>query len=459
MHLRIHMISSGGNKTMKDESHVRQRRAAGARWRPAAILLAAVLVFLSLPLAGKASEVINLDTKCSLTIAPGPASMEAELALSDLQIELYKVADAIPVAGYDTYDWAKTEPTPFGSVVIPRENTNADWKKAAQQAAEAVLGTAREGETEWNPSTSAKKIQTDYPNLYMGSKGLSHQADSANNVILGSVTAQFTDLEPGLYLILAHGESVTDYAAVRSTADDASTDGEGESNIVTLANAGKYEYTFAPELISLPNRPATVNPETGPYNTANRTEWVYNAKVSLKPTQKERVGDLKITKVLKNYEEREMNSGDEKLLVIDDATFVFKVSAYTSQAAYENGDEPTVYNDYVSIVFNDANTKSALVKGLTVGSYVKVEEEYSGRNYELSSDTPKVQFATIKVDETGENPVEVTFENEYDDKHGGGGSVTNKFSRTNDEWNLVRGDDNSIDAAEYEVPGAPGSER
>ena len=106
---------------MKDERHVRQRRAAGARWRPAAILLAAVLVFLSLPLAGKASEVINLDTKCSLTIAPGPASMEARnCALSDLQIELYKVADAIPVAGYDTYDWAKTEPTPFGSVTIPR---------------------------------------------------------------------------------------------------------------------------------------------------------------------------------------------------------------------------------------------------------------------------------------------------------------------------------------------------
>ena len=407
---------------MKDERHVRQRRAAGARWRPAAILLAAVLVFLSLPLAGKASEVINLDTKCSLTIAPGPASMEAELALSDLQIELYKVADAIPVQGYDTYGWEKTEPTPFGSVTIPKmnENANAAWRKAAQQAAEAVLGTPREGETEWNPSTSVKKIQKDYPNLYMGTKGLEHGADSTNTVTPGSVLAQFTNLEPGLYLILAHGESVTDYAAVRETADSETADGETEKNTVTLAHVGNMEYTFLPELVSLPNRPATNDdPESGPFNTANRANWVYNAKVTLKPSQRPFVGGLKIVKTLDAYEQRE--NGEN--LTNDDAAFIFEVTVTENDAS-----EP-VYHDMVSITF-DANStvseKSVLIEGLPVGSQAVVKEIYpepdSGEGlYKLV-----VEDGTQTI--TADTAVSASFENDYNDQNNGGGSVTNKFT-------------------------------
>ena len=38
---------------MKDERNVRHHRAAGARWRPAALLLAAVLIATSLPFFGK----------------------------------------------------------------------------------------------------------------------------------------------------------------------------------------------------------------------------------------------------------------------------------------------------------------------------------------------------------------------------------------------------------------------
>ena len=40
---------------MKDERNVRHRRAAGGKWQPVAIILAAVLMVLSVPLGGRAA--------------------------------------------------------------------------------------------------------------------------------------------------------------------------------------------------------------------------------------------------------------------------------------------------------------------------------------------------------------------------------------------------------------------
>lgn len=414
---------------MKDERHVRQRRAAGARWRPAAILLAAVLVFLSLPLAGKASEVINLNTECSLTVFPGKQELWNDLAGANLKIDLYRVADAIPVSGYDTYDWKNTQP--FASVTIPRDSENANWKKAAQDAASVVLGTPRPNETEWNPLNQVSKVQES--GVYVEDQGdvvVGHLASDPDNV--SDLRASFTKLDPGLYLILAHGSNVENYAAVAE-----SEDAESGSDIVTVANSRGYRYTFFPELVSIPSKDKN---EDGIQNTANRSPWLYDFSVFLKPAQKPRAGSLRIYKKLETYNQREKtNEEGVTRRVLDPATFIFDVKVYDSEAAYRAGNEEPVYHDKVSILFDAYGEKSVLIENLPVDGYAVVEEEYSGGIY--TTDT--VKETTIEANE--EMPV--NFKNDYDNRHGGGGSVTNKFEYgTKDGWTLDQVDDDTEDS-------------
>ena len=138
---------------MKDERNVRHRRTAGVRWQPVAILLAAVLMVLSVPLGLRSAHAIDLNQNCSLTVNPGNAMLAEDLAKANVVIDLYRVADAAPVTGYDTYDWAMTEP--FSSITIDKNIDSEGWKTAAQQAADIVLGTAPDGETEWAPAADA----------------------------------------------------------------------------------------------------------------------------------------------------------------------------------------------------------------------------------------------------------------------------------------------------------------
>ena len=87
---------------MKDERNVRKHRTAGGRWAPAAVLLAAVLLVLSVPFGGKPAYAVDLDANCSLEVTPGSVTMAEDLATANVVIDLYRVADAVPVTGYDT---------------------------------------------------------------------------------------------------------------------------------------------------------------------------------------------------------------------------------------------------------------------------------------------------------------------------------------------------------------------
>ena len=95
---------------MKERNSVRRGRTAGGRWRPAAFILAAVFMVFSLSLFGEKvfASSIDLDRDCSLTISAGSMMLE-ELPDANVEIDLYRVADAIPVQGFDTYDWQVNE--------------------------------------------------------------------------------------------------------------------------------------------------------------------------------------------------------------------------------------------------------------------------------------------------------------------------------------------------------------
>lgn len=418
---------------MKDERHVRQRRAAGARWRPAAILLAAVLVFLSLPLAGKAADVTSGVPNGSLKVAPGNDQLIQDLAKANVRVDIYRIANAQRVSGYDTYEFIPTQP--FNGLSIPNspDTTNEQWVALAQEAAGIVLGTS--DDAEWNPSETADAIQRAEPTVFYSQEPNSGSSGDGNTV------ASFPELPLGMYLVLAHGDGIADYAKKTEDGSD-----------VTIARTDVHEYTFSPVLITIPTKGKEIVEGVERINTANTGPWLFNVEASLKPKVEDMNGNLAIIKTLENYEEHEISAVADGTVtqVADDATFVFEVSGYPNQENYESKSPTVIYHDFISIVFKGAGERKALISNLPVGMYVEVSEVYSGRKYS----SHEAQFATIGA----RSEVEVRFRNTYDDKTGGGGSVTNKFSYNANQWELKKGEpDNTEGAGEADVLGVPNS--
>ena len=405
---------------MKDERNVRRSRAAGRRWQPVAILLAAVLMVLSVPLGLKSAhadetepyEPIDLLKECGLTVNPvDPIVSEYadDIATANVVIDLYRVADAKEMGGYDTYDWEINEP--FSSIgEIDGKIDNEGWKKLAQKAADIVLGTAPEGQTEWDPTANTEKI------------------DSSLKSTDNPAGTEITGLKAGLYLVVARGTvdiKENKYAAL------AAGETPEISGTVTIANSKTYSYKFSPELVSLPTKEAVNNV----INTGNPGPWLTSATITLKPSQEVRVGNLEIVKTLDDYADREKKTGDNPRLMKDPATFVFKMTVYEDESKAN-----VIKEDYFSAVFDEYGTKTILVEGLPVDSYVVVKEEYSGRNYSAKVEEDS---ETIVANETAQ----VEFENFYDDREGGGGAVTNKFTNSEEagKWKWEQVSDSSTD--------------
>ena len=396
---------------MKERNSVRRGRTAGARWRPAAFILAAVFMVFSLSLFGeKVFASIDLDRDCSLTISAGSMMLE-ELPDANVEIDLYRVADAVPLGSFDTYDWKINEPFAYRGFTIDKNIDSAGWRELANKAAEIVLGEAPEDKTEWDPSDSIKMIPA-------GIRVMGCAPDT-----------KIEPLEPGLYLILAHGADIAEYATTDASAAPAagSTGSTAENaaaagGTVTIAHSRHYLFKFSPELISIP---AKTMDSTQPSNTADVIQdgWYYDAAAMLKPSQSPRLGNLEIEKNLLDYAQREKTTDGETRLIKDPATVVFDVSVYSSEEEYNPSKpgENRIYHNNVSVVFDAYGKKSVLIENLPAYSYAVVKEVYAGQAYTID-DT--VRTETILANET----VTIPFEDEYDDTHGGGGSVTNKFT-------------------------------
>ena len=396
---------------MKDERNVRQRRAAGRRWQPVAILLAAVLMVLSVPLGLTPAYAVDLG-ECSLTVNPGNAMSAEDLEKAGVVIDLYRIADAVEVSGYDTYDWSVNAPFAEEIGTIDKKIDGDGWKKLAQQVADVVLGKAPEGETKWDPTAAAEKIDA----------SLKSTGNPAGTEIKG--------LKAGLYLVIARGTVYIKDNKYAATADGETPETSGT---VTIANSETITYKFSPELVSLPTKEAV----NDVINTANPGPWIYNPTITLKPSQEERHGNLEIVKTLDDYADREKKVGNNPRIMKDPATFVFKMTVYEDESKAK-----VIKEDYLSAVFDEFGTKTLLVENLPVNSFVVVKEEYSGRNYSAKVEEGS---ATIIADET----VQVPFENYYDDREGGGGSVTNKFTNSEEKgkWTWEQLTDSSTEGS------------
>lgn len=387
----------------------------------------------------KAYAAFDPDGKCSLTINIGPVDDELENA--DIIVDLYRVANAGTVPGYDTYDWQMIEP--FRSFFEEAEFTitpsidGEGWRTVAGLAAQCALGTP-EGTDVMAPE----------------SRDVFDDEDQQvwKNLPINKENGE--ELKPGLYLIVPHGQNLTEYVSSKSNLD-------GQESIVTIAQSRHYTYSFTPELISLPTKAGL--------NTAQSAgEWIYDAQVdlNLKYSKEIRVGNLKITKDLADYMQRERADGHK---VTDPATFVFEVSVYESKDAFENlgKNANKIYHNFISIVFDpngdyaiiDKNEgeylssspgkKTAIINDLPIDSYAVVDEVYSGAIY--TKDSIKTALIDINNDD---NTVEVSFKNKYDEFHNGGGSVTNKFTYKAGEskWGWEQVTDSSQDGEVIQPP-------
>lgn len=359
----------------------------GSRAGILALLLAGAMLAWGAPqvMATESSAYVNvdLDKAVSLTVTSaqtntGSTLFAEDLKTADVVADLYRVADAVDVEGYDTYTFEAVEPydTLTGFDVADPDVTSEDWQKMAQVAAAKALDGTQTAD--------------------VSGKALDEKISDG--------------ISSGLYLVVLHGKdmAIADYVK----------DGD---EVQTIARSTYFEYSFEPILISLPTRsdqdPANMD---GASNMTSNTDlpWQYDVEIAVKAARERMLSSLMITKSLLTYETK------------DPATFVFQVEGVVP-AVVEQGieiEKEIRYSNVVSIVFDGAEDKSLVIEDLPVGMEMTVTEVYSGANYKLTTDA--AQTATIVPDETAE----VTFENDYDDKYKGGGSIRNEFRATNGHW-------------------------
>lgn len=297
----------------------------------------------------------------------------SELETNAVEIKLYKVAN-ISVTGKYTEldDFSELD---LSDTRINSETSAATWQELAAAAKTAVVDKALE--TELVKST--------------GEEG----------------TCTFTDLDQGLYLVMASKESTN-----------------------------RYRYEFSPYLVSLPSnnyyKIAKAASEANPPQVIpeNADEWIYNLTgdnaVGLKPERFPRYGYLKIEK-------------DVPTLNIETPgeVFVYEVTATL--------DNKVVYNDVVAIDYNKQHY--AFVGPILADADVVVEEVYKGASYTLVSSSALntiVQAETYfddckKIEEVKEKAALITeddienelifkFTNEHNNVPNGGTGVVNAIS-------------------------------
>lgn len=390
-----------------------KKRTAKGKWKNA--LLAAALtasVILALPVwnVGRAqaagTDPLDLTKERNLTVQHAIKDAEG----LDVTVDLYKVASIDEkFKGYDAYKlnlidaYNNTEISEiFKKAQSPDaekgESANALYKDMAQK----VAGIALEQNENRPQPVNSKSF------------------GEINNV----KSAAFENLEPGMYLVIARGTDLTDLSDYVTKVGKEPEEGEEDTrDIATIAYNNQYVYRYSPELIALPMRANAdgTAPSDG-FNTADRTEWLYNVTVNLKAETLLRHASLEIIKNL-----------DKAPLTTDSC--VFEITAEL------NG--KVLYHSFKSISFGPGDglqKKITLNSLIPVGSTVTVTEVESGASYEIKEgESADRTFVAQKdtVDETTGAIItinnRVEFNNERQDSGAGGGAITNNFKYTVDD--------------------------
>ena len=313
--------------------------------------------------------------KCTLELKWGSDEIVADITENTKpSIDLYKVADAVPDPDYATYSYGVIAPFDFGAEYGDLSTydalaklTNEDYTKMGQTAAQTVQ-------------------------------------DNDGLAFVTSNDGKFTDLDPGLYLAVAH-DGRADYWDV-----------DEEGQIISTLWTGRYVYSYYPQLLFLPSTvedmtATIVDGQVVPVTTADG-DWKFDLKATLKPSRKPRMRSLKITKDLESWEDS------------SSVSFVFDIVATLE------GVEKPVYANTVGMTFSDAEVQSVVLKDVVpVDAVVTIKEVYSGAGYEISEGTPGEYEITVLPAEEEDSPIEFEFKNKYNKDSRNGYGIENHFER------------------------------
>ena len=311
---------------------MRMKRKTGAAGRLAFLLALCMLVGL-IGAAGAAGEEV------SLTVAP-PDNFADEAARADFDaagvvVDLYLVAEATKIEGYDAYEYAPTGS--FASLTL-----SDDMDEAASQAlAQDAAAIAKDGAT---PVVTGAPLEQ---KITSGDDG--------------------SDLAAGIYLVIPRG----------GDEDYWTTAGEDDSLIGMRASSGSIEYVFTPLLIALPTK-EDVNGD-GVISSADEDgDWICDADLTLKFSMTEQFVEITVEKTIEDFE------GEQ-------ASFVFLVEAVS------NGE--TVFSETVMITMGASGTGTATMDRIPAGSDVTVTEIYGGPRYDaVGSDSSTIEAITADGD-------------------------------------------------------------
>ena len=381
--------------------------------RTLAVLLSMILL-LALAPSGFA---VNLEAPNTLTVnfVPENSDFGNDLKTARIQVDLYKLAAAVPDVISDSYHYDVPE----------TDNGHPFW--AALTQLQGDLADAEKLEDQNNRDTVFDKFEP-YAQTFAGIVLDSHPeipVTRSELAVAENTTITVDNLDAGLYLLIIHGAGLTTKDGVPETGYVVKTEqasGEtGTDKTVTYATrvvTDDYEYLYRPQLLTVPTKVSEENEQQ--YNTAYGN-WVNTLTIYAKPTREANNGDLKIIKNVNN-------PGP------DPVDFVFEVSWL--------GKDRIPVTKVVSMTFEGETRKEyVLANTVPIGTEVTVTEVHSGIGYtaEISSRTativatPTPTEGAASVDSADSAGIaEVVFTNDHTGP-GGGHGILNRFTAGSDK--------------------------
>ncbi len=350
-----------------------------------------------------------------MNFVPENSDFGNDLKTARIQVDLYKLAAAVPDVISDSYHYDVPE----------TDNGHPFW--AALTQLQGDLADAEKLEDQNNRDTVFEKFEP-YAQTFAGIVLDSHPeipVARSELAVAENTTITVDNLDAGLYLLIIHGAGLTTKDGVPETGYVVKTEqasGEtGTDKTVTYATrvvTDDYEYLYRPQLLTVPTKVSEENEQQ--YNTAYGN-WVNTLTIYAKPTREANNGDLKIIKNVNN-------PGP------DPVDFVFEVSWL--------GKDRIPVTKVVSMTFEGETRKEyVLANTVPIGTEVTVTEVHSGIGYtaEISSRTATIvatptptEGAASANSADSATIAEVVFTNDHTGP-GGGHGILNRFTAGSDK--------------------------
>lgn len=350
---------------------------------------------------------LDLEKHCSLTVslpAPGAGATNEDrderAALLDVaRYDVYRVADAVKVDGYDTYAYSVEADSVYFAAIDSFLHNDPNDTAAVRDGWRAR--TDGEGALVFYATLdlSEDRRQQDFEELAQAVTGQIVTDANAPDTMMPSnceLDRQQRMLDAGLYLSLVHGDHAGaeeyDRYVVSVPTDEKDADGNPVTRLGTVAYTGLRIHTFKPMLVSLPGR-GIMDDITG--NDTTTGDWQYDVTVVTKSDATPRYASLEVTKHLRDYSQ----VVDGQTLFAQPVTVVFRV-----QATDPNTNE-VKYEQIIPMSFSALGTQTRRLDNvIPVGSTVTVTEEYPGSNYMLAQDGLKVGWKPLNANDPGSRP-------------------------------------------------------